>query len=166
MIAPTLSDGTVTLRAHRMADMDAFWDFFQSPRARYVDGPGNRSHLWYGFASEVGSWALCGQGGWAVETPDGRLAGQVAVTQPPHFAERELGWILFDGFEGQGLAFRAATMARDWAVADRPDAPLVSYIHRDNARSIALAERLGAHRDDTAEAHDADDLVYRHRSAA
>lgn len=164
MIAPRLSSDTVTLRPHRMEDMEAFWTFFRSPRAVYMDVPDNRTHLWYGFASEVGSWALCGQGGWAVETPDGRLAGQVAVTQPPHFPERELGWMLFDGFEGRGLGFAAATLARDWAVQDRPGAPLVSYIHRDNARSIALAERLGATADTSAERHDAEDLVYRHRT--
>jgi len=145
-----------------MADMEAFWAFYQSPRADLMDRPQTRTQLWYGFASEVGSWPLQGQGGWAIETRDGALAGQVAVTQPPHFAERELGWLLFHGYEGQGLAQEAASAARDYAFGPLGAETLVSYIHRDNSRSIALAERLGAQRDDTATRHDGDDLVYRH----
>ena len=38
----------------------------------------------------------------------------------------------------------------------------VSYIDPQNARSIALAERLGAVRDDSAARPHPDDLVYRH----
>lgn len=159
--APTLACDAVRLRPHRMEDMEAFAAFYAGPRAAHVDAPTSRTHLWYGFASEVGSWDLVGHGGWAIETPDGRLAGQVAIGWPPHFPERELGWILFDGFEGRGLAHAAARLALDWA-AEALGPPLVSYIHRDNARSIALAERLGAVRDDAALRPDAGDLVYRH----
>ncbi|GGE38164.1 N-acetyltransferase [Primorskyibacter flagellatus] len=163
MIAPTLSNATVTLRPHRVEDMEPYWAFFCSPRAALMDRPSSPTHLWYGFASEVGSWVLQGQGGWAVETPDGRLAGQIAVSQPPHFPEREIGWFLLDGFEGMGLAHAAATLARDWAFDALKADSLVSYIHRDNARSIRLAERLGAVRDDAADRHDDTDVVYRHR---
>ena len=164
MTAPTLRSDVVTLRPHRIEDMEAFWTFFQSDRAAYVDGPSSRTQLWYGFASEVGSWTLVGQGGWAVETPDGRLAGQVAVTQPPHFPERELGWILFDGFEGQGLAFEAASAARDYAFDTLNVPTLVSYIHRDNTRSRALAERLGAVADPDATSQAETGMVYRHKA--
>lgn len=161
MSAPILTDGDVRLRGHVMADMEAFWRFFQSPRAMHVDGPGSRTQLWYGFASEVGSWELTGMGGWAIEA-DGALAGQVAVTHPPHFAEAELGWILFDGFEGRSIAYRAARLALGWAQDVLKPASLVSYIHADNARSIALAKRLGAAHDPNAAAHDPEDVVYRH----
>ncbi len=161
--APIITTARLRLRPHRMSDMDAFWDFYQSPRAGYVDAPKNRTHLWYGFASEVGSWALLGQGGWAVETHDEQLIGQVAISQPPHFPELELGWILFDGFEGQGYAHEAAKAARDYAfvVLDAPT--LVSYIDKNNARSIALAKRLGATLDPAAAVYDPVDLVYRHQ---
>ncbi len=40
----------------------------------------------------------------------------------------------------------------------------VSYIDPANARSIALAERLGCTRDDAADRVHPDDLVYRHPS--
>ena len=141
--------------------MEAFWAFYQSPRARFMDKPGNRTHLWYGFASEVGSWVLQGHGAWAIETVEGELAGQVAVTHPPHFPEPELGWLLFDGHEGRGLAFQAASAALDYARSEIRPASLVSYIDRRNLRSIALAERLGGVEDADAERFDDADVVLR-----
>ncbi|MBY6088893.1 GNAT family N-acetyltransferase [Pseudooceanicola sp. 502str34] len=166
MTAPLLTSDKVTLRPHRQSDFDAYCAFFRSPRAQYMDVPADASNAWYGFASEVGSWDLVGQGGWAIETPDGALAGQIAVTQPPHFPERELGWFLLDGFEGRGLAYAAGVLARDWAFAQPNTATLVSYIHRDNTRSIRLAERLGATLDPAAVIFDAGDVVYRYHEEA
>ena len=162
MPAPLIRTANLRLRPYREADMEPLWDFFQSPRAQWVSAPKNRSHFWYGFASEAGSWDLMGWGGWSIETADGDYAGQVAVTQPPHFAELELGWILLEGFEGRGIAHEAAIAARNWAFRDFEADTLVSYISRDNARSIALAERLGAVRDDDAIRHSDEDVVYRH----
>lgn len=167
-VAPVITTDKVTLRPHQMEDMAAFWAFHQSDRAAFVGRPKNLTQQWYGFASEVGSWALQGQGGWAIETPEGALAGQVAITQPPHFPEREIGWFLLDGFEGRGLALAAAQVARDYAF-DNIDScdTLVSYIHPDNQRSIALAKRLGAAQDMDATLPDgetaAETVVYRHR---
>ncbi len=163
--APVITTANTRLRPHRIEDMEAFEAFFKSPRAAHMDVPENRTHLWYGFASEVGSWALCGWGGWAVETHDGALAGQVAITQPPHFPELELGWILFDGFEGRGLAYEAAGAARDYCFGTLKAPTLVSYIEAANTRSRALAERLGAKLDPAAETYDAADVVYRHQPA-
>lgn len=163
--APVIPGDNLRLRPHVMGDLEAFWAFFQNPRARFVQGPKTRTHLWYGFASEVGSWALAGMGGWAIEV-DGQIAGQVAITQPPHFAEPELGYILFDGFEGRGIAFEAASLALAYTRDRIRPASLVSYIHRDNARSIALARRLGATHDPAGKTHDADDVVYRYAVAA
>lgn len=183
---PTLDTERLHLRAPQPQDAPAFiryfateraqftggpkteraaWDFFQTPRAQYVSAPKNRTHLWYELASEVGSWDLMGMGGWAIEV-DGTLAGQVAITHPPHFAEPELGYILFDGFEGRGIAHEAATLALDYTWRTIKPTSLVSYIDARNTRSIALAKRLGATRDDTAEKYDDGDVVYRHTHTA
>lgn len=167
MSAPVIETARLRLRGHVISDMMSFWDFFQTDRAVHVTPPKNLTHLFYGLASEVGSWDLMGHGGWAVETREGDLMGQVAITHPPHFPEREIGWILFDGFEGQGYAAEAAGAALDWAWSDFGADTLVSYIHPDNARSIALAERLGAVPDAAAQLPDGEGpdetIVFRHR---
>ena len=165
-LAPTLSNARVTLRQQRLSDLDSFRAFYATPRAALMDQPASASALWYEFASDIGSWALIGTGAWAIETPDGQLAGQVAILHPPHFPEREIGWLLFDGFEGRGLAFAGASLALDWAFGPGGLDTLVSYVHRDNRRSAALAQRLGAVVDPSAECHDPADVVYRHSATA
>jgi len=69
---------------------------------------------------------------------------------------------VLDGFEGRGLAYEAAMEARRWGYEDRKLTTLVSYIDPDNARSIRLAERMGAWRDTSAPGVDRDDIVMRH----
>lgn len=56
----------------------------------------------------------------------------------------------------------AAAALRDWAFATLSLSSLVSYFDPANSRSIAVAERLGAVRDDNAPRQDAEDVVYRH----
>jgi len=160
--APVIQTARLALYPHAMSDFDIFWRFYQSGRAQYMDVPKTRTDAWYGFASEVGSWPLMGHGGWAI-TLNGQIIGQVAITQPPHFPELELGWMIFDAaHEGKGYAFEAATAARDYAFDILGADTLVSYIDRDNARSIALAKRLGAVEDAQAKRFDDVDLVFRH----
>lgn len=168
--APRLAAGDVVLRGHQLADFDAFWRFYETTdRAGYMGAPKSRTHLWYGLSSEIVSWQLKGFGAWAIET-GGEMAGQVAVTQPPHFPEIEIGWTLFDGFEGRGLAAQAARLALDWVWTETGADTLVSYITPENARSIALARRLGATHDPDAPLPEGEGpeetLVYRHRRPA
>ena len=166
MPAPLLHTSRLTLRPHVLSDMDPLWDFHQSDRAAYVGAPSSLTLQWYGLASEVGSWDLMGHGSWAVDLKDGTFIGQIAITQPPHFPELEIGWTLLAGHEGRGFATEAATAALLWAWDNLPITTLVSYIDPQNTRSIALATRLGAHHDsaaplpigDTA----ADTIVFRH----
>lgn len=163
--APVITTARLRLRPHVLADMAAFESFYASERAIWTGRPDNRTHLWYGFASEVGSWDLMGHGGWGVETKDGTLVGQVAITQPPHFPEREIGWTLFAGHEGKGYATEAASAALGWAWGSGFDT-LVSYITPENTRSIALARRLGAVQDAEAPRPEGEapeeTVVYRH----
>lgn len=56
----------------------------------------------------------------------------------------------------------AAVALRDWAFAELGLPSLVSYFDPANVRSIAVAERLGAVRDDNAPRQDPEDVVYRH----
>jgi RimJ/RimL family protein N-acetyltransferase len=167
MPAPTLHTSRLTLRPHVLTDMDPFWEFHQSARAQYINTPDSWIDQWFGLAAEIGTWDLLGHGGWALDLHDGTFIGQVIITQPPYYPERELGWTLFEGHEGNGYATEAVTTAILWAGLNGFET-LVSYIHPDNARSIALASRLGAVFDPDAPLPEGctstDTVVYRHTS--
>jgi len=147
---PRIETERLVLRAHVAGDFDAYADFFASERASYM-GRLTRREAWYSFCSDVAQWALFGFGAWGLQDrATGAFVGQVAVTRPDHFPETELGWFLLPEAEGKGFAFEAAHAARDWAFGARDLETLVSYIDPANARSVALAERLGAVCDDAA----------------
>ncbi|WP_417240650.1 GNAT family N-acetyltransferase [Celeribacter halophilus] len=165
-LAPTIETQRLRLRAHRIDDFDAYADVFSSDRASYM-GQLQRRQAWFSFCSDVAQWQLFGHGAWAVDRlEDGKFIGQVALLKPDHFPELELGWMLTSEAEGHGFAAEAAMAARDYAYVEMGRDTLVSYIDPKNTRSIALAERLGAVRDDTALRPDGESLaqtvVYRH----
>ncbi|MEM9395752.1 MAG: GNAT family N-acetyltransferase [Pseudomonadota bacterium] len=165
--APRLTDGDVTLRPHVLQDFADAWEFYQTTdRAGFIGAPDTPTKLWYGLSSEIVSWQLRGFGSWAILFGD-QFAGQVAVTQPPHFPEIEIGWTLLDGFEGRSIASRAAQIALDWVWSETDLTTLVSYITPENERSRKLAERLGAAQDPNAPLPTGESpeetVVYRHR---
>ena len=164
---PTLRTERLVLRPHRAEDFEPYAAFMASPRAVHLGGPMTRVQAWQSFASDVAQWALHGHGALMVTLAGtGEAAGQVILNRLPHFPEVEIGWLAFDGHEGRGLLFEAATAFRDWARQAVAPPSLVSYVSPGNARSIALALRLGAVRDDEAARPGPDDLVYRHAVAA
>jgi RimJ/RimL family protein N-acetyltransferase len=162
--APTLIGARVTLRPHRASDIDRLAAFYETPRSAHVGGPLPRDRVWRDLGYDVGQWTLLGFGSWAVEERvTGSYIGQAGLNLPADFPETEIGWILFEEFEGKGYAYEAAVLARDFAFATLGLATLVSYISPENSRSIMLAERLGAVRDHHAPTpHDDPCLVYRH----
>ncbi len=159
---PTLETGRLLLRAPRREDFEAYEAFMLSPRSHLADATPRK--VWHLFATEFFGWCLQGAGHWVIERRDGTAIGVTGISHPSYYPEPEMGWALYDGYEGHGYATEAARAARNWA-RDRL-ASLVSYTHSGNARSVAVAERLGARRDDAAARPDAvagePVLVYRH----
>lgn len=149
---PVLTTERLTMRPPQLADFETYAAFYASDRAEHIGGPLNLRSAWNLFLTDVGTWATFGFGFWMVEH-EGQLVGQVGLHHPPHHAELELGWNLYAGSEGKGIAREAAEASREWARAHLPGQRLVSYIDRANTRSIALAERMGASDIGTA-AHD------------
>ncbi len=162
--APTLSTDRLTLRAPRLEDFEPYAAFFASERSVHEDGPLDRREAWREFATSAACWALRGYGVWSIEeTATGTWLGEAGLFHPDYYPEPEIGWTLTPEAEGRGVAQEAARAARDWAYGTAGLTTLVSYIGSANARSIRLAERLGA-RLDPAAARPAHDpcLVYRH----
>ncbi len=158
---PVLHTARLTLRGPEARDYPAFRDFFASDRSIHTGGPKDPKSAWILFAAEIGHWHLHGFGMWTVER-DGAPIGLVGCWYPDEWPEREIGWLIWDGFEGKGYAYEAAQAVRIQCYGPFGWDTAVSYIHRDNTRSIALAERLGCTRDEAAAHPNPDALVFRH----
>lgn len=164
MTAPTLHTARLTLRAPAMADFTAYAGFWASPRSRFMGGPAGERGAWFWFCHDIAAWALFGHGALMMDRRDGGgTVGQVGINAGPLYPETELGWLLYEGAEGQGYAAEGAAALRDWAFAVLGLPSLVSYMDAANARSARLAARLGAVPDPAAAVQDAGDIVWRHR---
>ena len=170
-LIPTLADTPVLeterliLRAPQRGDYPAWAEFVSSDRARFIGGPLDAGPAWRTMGHLTGHWVHRGFGMFifsrksAPETP----IGMTGPWFPEGWPEQEIGWSLWSAAEGCGYAFEAACAARDYAFSDLGWPTAVSYINRNNNRSIALAARLGAVPDpDAATPDSSDDLVYRH----
>ncbi len=149
------------------ADFDFYRALMMSPRAVHMGGPFDLKTAWGMFTNDAAQWQFFGHGCLMIERrADGAVLGQIGINHGPLFPEKELGWLLYDGFEGQGYAIEAAEAMRDWAFDILGLVSLVSYCDPENQRSIALARRLGAVLDPDAIGQDPEDLVFRHYPAA
>ncbi|WP_341863692.1 GNAT family N-acetyltransferase [Gymnodinialimonas sp. 57CJ19] len=160
---PVLHTKRLTLRGPEPGDWPGFRDYFASERAAYTGGQKDEKQAWTIFAAEFGHWAIRGFGMWTVEHA-GTPVGIVGCWYPAGWPEKEIGWMLWENAEGKGIAFEAAQAVRAHCYGPFGWTSAVSYIHRDNARSIALAERLGCQLDAAATHPNPDALVYRHPS--
>ena len=168
MIAPTLSTERLTLRMPGPQDFDAQAAFLASDRSGFVGGPMAAGAAWRALAQMIGHWTLRGFGMWAVTLKgEDRAVGLVGHYFPIDWPEREVGWHIWEpAVEGKGYAYEAAVAARNHAFDSLGRSTAVSYINPANQRSIALAERMGAVRDELAPVPAIDPvLVYRHARA-
>lgn len=144
MIDPiTITTDRLLLRAPRESDYADCAAFMRSPRSEFVGGPMQDDfEIWRSFLSGIGHWSLRGYGMFMVESA-GRCVGRVGVIYHAMWEEPELGWHIFEGYEGQGYATEAAAGARAWAAQVHGLGPLVSYVAPANTKSVAVAQRLG-----------------------
>ncbi|MEP5152977.1 GNAT family N-acetyltransferase [Planktotalea sp.] len=158
---PTLMSDAVMLRAPKVEDFPLYADVLCTSRGQYMGGPLSREDAWWDFVQMASGWILHGHGGWAIEDLDsGDLLGFVILGLEPGDAQIELGYLVSEDNEGLGIAHEAAQLARAFAFDTLKLNELASYIHKDNARSVALAERMGAERT----VHEGDMLAYIHKN--
>ena len=166
---PVLETERLTLRAPAMQDYPLCEAFTCSDRASYIlPEPGTPRLAWRALAHMTGMWPLRGFGPFVFcDRASGAALGLAGPWYPMDWPEPEITWSVWaPEAEGKGLAFEAAQAARAWAYGDLGWTTAVSYIDPANARSIALARRLGATRDPEAPLIDGDTpentLVFRH----
>lgn len=162
---PVLETRRLLLRAPRLGDFDTYADIACGPRGAHMGGPMTRAAAWYDFAALTAGWMLRGHGVWTIVSRNGGdPLGFVLLGFEPGDAEPELGFLLTEAAEGHGYAAEAAEAARHFGFIELGLPSLVSYIAPGNARSVALAERLGATPAGTLryETDPEPSLVYRH----
>jgi RimJ/RimL family protein N-acetyltransferase len=143
---PRLETERLRLRELRNEDFEAFASFMADPDVvRYLHGePMARTDSWRMLAAAVGHWVLRGYGTWAVERKsDGAFMGRVGMINPEGWPGLEVGWTLGRPYWGKGYATEAAAAAMRYAFLTQPVDRLISCIDPDNARSQAVARRLG-----------------------
>jgi RimJ/RimL family protein N-acetyltransferase len=143
---PVLETTRLRLRPFTERDLDAYTAMMSEPEVcRYLGhGPLGREEAWRQIALFVGHEQLRGYTLQAAELrATGELVGRVGLWQPEGWPGLEVGWALALPAWGHGYATEAAAAWRDYAF-DVLGAPEVcSIVHRDNAPSARVAERIG-----------------------
>lgn len=166
---PRLETDRLILRAPEAADYEPVASFLMDPvRAHGFGVEPDRSRAWRWFAMNIGHWALRGCGYFIIEDKaSGQPCGLTGIWCPEGWPEPELGYVVFEGFEGRGFAYEAAMRAREWAYTDFGLSSVGSHIVPGNTRSIALAQRMGASYERTYKnPYMGEDMIYRHPSPA
>lgn len=147
MATPTapVSDGVVTLRAHRSSDVDEMVTMCRDPETvRYttVPQPYGRRHAQQWVANPgAGRGTLRS---WAIEARDDdgapRFAGNVDIREGP---PPEIGYVLAPWARGRGLMTRAVRLATRWAFTEA-GLPVVHWnAHVGNVASWRVAHACG-----------------------
>jgi RimJ/RimL family protein N-acetyltransferase len=161
---PTLETDRLILRAHTLADMDAFAAFYASEHSRFVGGPITRERAWRSMAQEMGNWVLRGFGRWAVALKDtNEWIGIAGLWFPEGFPERELGWDIAEEHTRKGYATEAGRAVRAYAYGTLGWDTLISLVADGNEASVGVAHKLGAWHEGTfVHEHFGPAHVYRH----
>jgi len=166
--APRFETERLILRGPEGRDFDAVCAFMKdAERTKYIGGPAETDFdVWGGFCRAIGHWIWNGYGFLTLEEKaTGQAVGRIGMLNHVGWPEPELGWHMFASGEGRGLAYEAALAIRAYTARDLGLDRVISQIHPDNARSRALAERLGAVVERETELLGEPCLIYRHPSA-
>ncbi len=156
--APTLVTNALILRGPQKSDLPAFTQFLGSERMESLGWAGTEGDAWRGFIAGIGHWHWHGYGFFILEdAATGNPVGRVGILNHIEWPEPELAWHMFDDFEGKSLCYEGAIAVRAWA-GSFGLSPLISMIAPHNARSLALATRLGAV-EEARKNHDGDEAV-------
>jgi len=152
-LGPTLTTARLILRPPQHEDFDGFAAMAREEETmRFIGGVAPRDAAWRGMASLSGSWALLGYGMFSVLRRDtGEWIGRMGPWRPGgkegSWPGDEVGWGLKASAMGQGFAAEGATAAIGWAFDQLGWEHVIHCIDKQNAPSIALAERLGSTRE-------------------
>jgi RimJ/RimL family protein N-acetyltransferase len=146
LIAPSLSDGDVTVRGLRESDIPAIVAACQDPeisRWTRVPSPYTREDA-ERFIAICAVEAAAGDGiALAVAGADDRLVGTVGLMEIERGGSGEIGYWTAAEARGRGVTTRAVILLRDWAHEALALETIEILPHRDNHPSQVVAERAG-----------------------
>ena len=147
--APTLTDGVVTLRAHREDDVERCWEQCQDPISQAwttVPIPYSRDDA-RRFVRDAmpGGWASDQEWGFAVEF-EGSYAGTVSLRNESD-GRAEIAYGSHPDVRGRGVVERALRLLLDWGFAPEPGGrglqSVIWWANVGNWSSRKVAWRLG-----------------------
>ena len=145
---PTLTTDRLLLRAFTPADFESYAALMANPDvARFLaDGRAlDRLEAWRQMAMFAGHWVLRGFGVWAVEErASGAFVGRIGCFEPEGWPAFEIAYTLSPSVWGRGYASEGARAALRWAHEVLGKRGVTSVIRPGNARSIRVAQGLGA----------------------
>jgi RimJ/RimL family protein N-acetyltransferase len=145
MPAPTLTDGVVTLRAHRPSDVPAVLEQSQDPASQRwttIPVPYTQADAEF-FVGELmpNGWADDSEWGFVIEA-EGRYVGSASL-RPEGTGRAEIGFGSHPWARGKGYVERGLRLLLDWGFADRDLHTVIWWAHAGNWASRKVAWRLG-----------------------
>ena len=161
---PVLETERLVLRPPTGDDYPGFRDLIMSDRGRFIGGPlEDEGRAWRAFASIIGHWHMRGYGTFTItDSHSGAPLGVCGHWEPAGWPALELGWSLFDGQEGKGIAVEAAMAVRDYSFLEMQVDRIYSFIDPRNHRSVAVAKAIGGVLDADAATPGEDTQAWRH----
>ena len=142
-----LTDGVITLRPPREDDADAIIEAVQDPeipRWTGVPSPYGPAQARVYLERAGQSRALGSEYAFLCVDAEGALLGAFSVMElGKREGYGEIGYWVAAPARGRGVASRAVTLLREWAVRDLGLSTIELVIHEDNAGSKRVAERTG-----------------------
>jgi len=137
----------LALRFPRESDAGALHAYFgDADSVRYTTGRAfSKAETWRAVAGIAGHWALRGYGPYVIQRrDDAAVLGVCGLWFPTDWPEPEIKWALLPAARGQAVGREAARAVLAMAHAFMPELAPISLIDPGNARSIALAQAVGA----------------------
>ena len=132
------------LRPMTIGDVDEYLELHRDPEVARFLGEMDRELAIRRLEIDARTWHERGHGLFKVtHRDDERFLGRIGLRYWAQFDEVELGWTLRSDEWGHGFATEAATAVATWGFEKLPVPYLTANIEPSNARSIAVAERLG-----------------------
>jgi RimJ/RimL family protein N-acetyltransferase len=143
-VSPRIETERLVLTPLTLDDLEPYLELHSDPDVARFLGEMDRELARRRLDADARGWEERGYGLFkATHREDGRFLGRVGLKYWPQFDETELGWTLRREEWGRGFATEAAAGCADWGFRALPVPYLISCIEPRNARSIAVAERLG-----------------------